>query len=83
MNDWFELTVSYQGSQKVLEVRLVQQGYLHKTEVLIEGISVLFEPDKERNYRALVTIEQLGKHKPLETVLLQAIAGQLHGLLDR
>lgn len=83
MDDYFVVPVSFQGRQIEFETRLLLQGYIHRLEVIVDDIPVLFEPDEERNYRALVSIEQLnGKGKNLNKGLLQAIAEVLKSLPD-
>ena len=81
MDDYFSIPVAFQGNELEFEARLLMQGYIHRIEVIVDGIPVLFEPDEERNYRALVSLEQLeGKGRNLNKGILQAIAGVLHSL---
>jgi hypothetical protein len=56
MDDYFIIPVSYQGKEFELRAKLLMQRYIHRVEVIVDGIPVLFEPDKERNYRALKLI---------------------------
>jgi hypothetical protein len=48
----------------------------------MEGITILFEPDEESNYRALASEEQVEKSKTLSTELLQSVAQQLQTLRE-
>lgn len=83
MDDYFVIPVSFQGREIEFETRLLLQGYIHRVEVIVDDIPVLFEPDEERNYRALISMEQLdGKGKNLNKGLLQAIAEVLKSLPD-
>lgn len=83
MDDYFVIPVSFQGREIEFETRLLLQGYIHRLEVIVDDIPVLFEPDEERNYRALISMEQLdGKGKNLNKGLLQAIAEVLKSLPD-
>lgn len=50
----FDLPVKYKGGELMLPSRLVQMGYTFKVYVQIEGVEVIFEPDEERNFRAIV-----------------------------
>lgn len=59
----FQLHITFQGKQKEFEAQLLQFGYLHKIQVAIDNVNVLFEPDEERNYRALVSEQWIGKSK--------------------
>jgi len=82
MDDVFSLPVNYLGEEHEFEARLHLSGYTHKIEVTIEDIAVLFEPDEERKYRAVVSPEQLkDKANTLSIGLLQAISMQLESLL--
>jgi hypothetical protein len=81
MDDYFMKPVIIDGKIIEFEARLLQQGYIHRVEVILENISVLFEPDEERNYRALITIEHLeGKGKHLKRNQLEAIAKVLQSM---
>ncbi|MXV14529.1 hypothetical protein [Hufsiella ginkgonis] len=81
MEDYFILPVKYNGEILEFEGRLLPQGYVHKIEIIINKIPVLFEPDEERSYRALVSTEHLeGKAAKLSYGLLKAIAEKLESL---
>lgn len=82
MEDSFIIPLSFRGEELELEAKLHLLGYLHKIEVQVNGIAVLFEPDEERKYRALVSMEQLEKSRNLNSALLQAIAEKLDSLLS-
>ena len=83
MDEYFTIPVTYAGKELEFEARLLLQGYVHKIEIILDEIPVLFEPDEERNYRALVSPEQLeGKGKHLNKGVLEAIANVLHTLPD-
>lgn len=84
MDDSFELPVTYKGEELALETRLLMLGYIHRFEVNVGGIPVMFEPDEEGSYRALVSPEQVeAKGSPLKYELLQAVAEQLAALHNR
>lgn len=72
MNEPFDLPVSYKGKDLRFPSRLLQFGYTHKFQVNVYGTEVLFEPDEEGRYRALVEPEEASKE--LTPELLQAIA---------
>lgn len=75
------LPVEY--NQQVLEfpVRLLQFGYSYKLEVTVEGRTLLFEPDEERNWRAVLPQEELPGSKAISPALLQAIVNALDQVL--
>lgn len=80
MDEVFQLPVSYQNEELELEARILLQGYLYRIEVNVKGIPVLFEPDEEQKYRALVSMEPAVNTDTLDTGLLQAIASRLESL---
>lgn len=81
MDDVFLLPVDFKGEKLELETRLQPWGYTYRFEVQINGLPVQFEPDEERNYRALIEPEQVeDKGSKLNVALLQAIAGSLSKL---
>ena len=57
----------------------IQQGYVPRVEITIEGIPMIFETDNDEHYRAL----QMDQSKKLDIGLLQAIAGQLEILFNQ
>lgn len=81
MDDYFTIPVIVDGKELEFEGRLLLHGYVHRIEVIVDNIPVLFEPDEERNYRALITMEQLeGKGRNLNRRVLQAITEVLESL---
>ena len=80
MNEPFELPVSYKGEELLLPAQLLNYGYTHKFKVTVDEQEVLFEPDEERMYRAIVDIASIDKMKAGTKELLQVIAEALQGL---
>jgi hypothetical protein len=73
------LPVSFQGEELEFEFEL-QRGYVIRAGVMVAEVVVVFEPDEEGNYRALVTLEDMARSKGLSVGLLQAIGSQLEKL---
>lgn len=82
MEETFIIDVHYLEEELEFEGQLHITGYQHKIEIDVDGVPVFFEPDEERNYRALVSMEQMSTHKKLNPELLQAIAQRLDSLLQ-
>lgn len=80
MDESFFIDVEYLGKDLEFEGWLIVSGYLHKIEMDVAGTKVLFEPDEERNYRALVSLDDVERAR-LDIGLLQAIASRLESLL--
>ena len=73
------LPVNFQNKDLELEFD-IQRGYVTRVGVKVGEVVVIFEPDEEGNYRAMVTLEEMAKAKELSVGLLQAIASQLEKL---
>lgn len=79
--DSLEIPVTYKGEELLFPAELLMMGYTHKIQVEVEEQLIMFEPDEERNYRAILTEEQLNKNKKLDVGLLQAIAQVLESVV--
>lgn len=75
------LPVDFNGEELEFEMR-IQQGYVPRVEIIIEGIPVIFETDNDEQYRALVSPEQIHQSKVLIPGLLKAVAEQLQILFS-
>jgi hypothetical protein len=80
MEDEFILPVSFEGKELELPARLLRYGYTAKIEVEIEGTPVVFEPDEERNWRAVMGFEDLVAGKKVKKELVEAVAGVIGGI---
>lgn len=58
-------------------------GFTQKIEVNINGLTVMYERDEERNWRAIVDPSQLEKNQSVQTELLQAIADSIEEVLKQ
>ena len=63
MDEPFGLPVTYKGKELLFPARLLMQSYTHKFQVEVNGQVVLFKPDEERNYRAVIDPEQMESSK--------------------
>jgi len=79
MDETFALPVSYRGEELLLPARLEQLGYTHRFVVDVQGTEVFFEPDEERNYRAVMNEEHLNRE--IKADLLQAVASAIEEVL--
>ena len=72
MDEPFDLPVLYKGEERLFPSYLQQFGFTHRIIVNVHGTEVAFEPDEERNYRALIDPDEM--NKKLTVDLLKAIA---------
>lgn len=77
MDEAFDLPVLYNNRQINFPAQLLAYGYSYKIEVDIAGTKVYFEPDEERNWRALVAYEEAGTNATISGDLLEAIAATI------
>ena len=54
MDDDLEVPVTYKNQELIFYAKFIQFGYSYKFEVDVNGILVFFEPDEERNFRAMI-----------------------------
>jgi hypothetical protein len=80
MESEFVLPIEYGGEVMELPARLVRAGYIVKLEVEIENTIITFEPDEERNWRAVMGYEDLINSKKVKVELLEAVAKFLETL---
>ena len=76
-----EVPVTYKNQELIFNTKFIQFGYSYKFEVDVNGILVFFEPDEERNFRAIIdpTIDH-GNHN-IDKELIRLIAETLVEML--
>lgn len=77
----FEIPVTYNNQLLLFPARLVQTGYIHQFEVLVNGHSFLFEKDDEERYRAIAAPATIDSVRHIDTALLGAIAEAIEEIL--
>ncbi len=82
MDEEFELPVAFNNTELNFPARLLNYGYTYKLEVDMDGTKLLFEPDEERNWRALIAYEELNTNKKINIDLLKAIASSIEGIMQ-
>lgn len=73
MDDEFMLPVTFNGKEMEFPARLLNYGYSSKLEVDINGSKVFFEPDEERNWRAVISYEDVMSNKKINKELLEVV----------
>ena len=76
MHESFELPVQVGDYTILLPAELTIWGYSHRILVTWEGQVITFEPDEERNYRALIEDTQ----KPPELEMIKSIAESIEAV---
>lgn len=80
MNEPFDLPVICKNQQLFFKAQLLLLGCTHKFSVEVNGNEILFEPDEERNYRAVIPYEKLQDIKDVDKELLRAIAEAIESI---
>lgn len=81
MEDEFEIPVAFNNREMNFPARLLHYGYTYKIKVEVNGTTVLFERDEERNWRALIPYEDIEKNRAINKELLQAIGQSIEEIL--
>jgi hypothetical protein len=76
------ITVPYKGEEKNIEVQWQPMGFTHRFKAWINDVEVFFEPDEERQYRAMIPPEASHDAHKIDTALLQAVANVLQEALS-
>lgn len=81
MEETIIITVPYKGEEQDFEAQLQLRGYTHRFRILVGEVEVFFEPDEERQYRAVIPPEQAQAVQKIDPALLEAIAATLQEAL--
>ena len=73
IDEQFSIEILYKEKEYSFEARLATIGYTHKFYVVINNIEVIYEPDEERIYRAV--LKEPGKDliKNIDTGIIKAV----------
>jgi hypothetical protein len=78
MNDSsFDLHVDYRNNEMIFPAQFLRTGYSYKIQVDVNGTFIDFEPDEERNWRAIVNEDPENYNSKASKELLEAIANSL------
>lgn len=80
MDESFTIAVSLLRKEYSFDARLITIGYTHKFIVLINGLEVNYEPDEERNYRAVLIAVDQGAVKGSDLELIKAVAEKIESI---
>lgn len=80
MPETFDLPIWYKEKEIMLPAELQAWSTSHRIIVYIEDFPFTFEPDEERNYRAVVLLEDRANAEKVDQELLQVVAETLRDL---
>jgi hypothetical protein len=81
MDEGFEIPVTYKGKELLFPASLVSFGWTHRIEVDVSGTKVSYERDENREWRALISPEELEGHRNVDVQLLIAIGESIEEIL--
>ena len=76
-DDQFELPVFYKGNYRMFKASLLVTGYTHKFSVEVDEQIIVFEPDEQREYRAVIPYDEIANQKNVDVELLKSIAAAI------
>lgn len=77
MEDGLIIEIDLNGEHLIFDARLQTSGFVHQIHINVSGIDVAFEPDEERNYRAIVQPAQLQALTKKDIAIIAAIGEEL------
>ncbi len=75
----FELPVIYKGQETIMYGKFERWGYSYRIHIMIDESEIVFEPDEERNFRAI--IEDIDIRLTVKVDFVKAIGEALHKYL--
>ena len=81
MDEPFTISIFYDGTEFSYDVRLVTIGYTHKFFIMINGMEVVYEPDEERNYRAILNEVEQAKVRSVDLELIKAVGDKIQSII--
>lgn len=81
MDSDLEVPVTYKNQELIFYAKFIQFGYSYKFEVNLNGMPIFFEPDEERNFRAVMDPTFDRGNQKIDKELLQLIAEALAAML--
>lgn len=81
MEEQFDIPVLYKGEELLFKGELLAYRYCYKIQVDVDGNLVLFEPDDERNLRAMINPENFNEGKKIDVELLKCIGKAIEEIL--
>ena len=81
MDHDLEVPVTYKNQELIFPAKFIQFGYSYKFEIDLNGITVFFERDEERNFRAITDHFIEHRDDAVNKELLELVAESLTAML--
>ena len=73
----FDIPLKYKSKDISFPAEYISTGYSYKINVNVFGQIISFEPDEERNFRAIINIYDASETEKIDKNLVEKIALQL------
>ena len=77
MDNFFEIPLTYNDKTYCFPAELIPTAYSYRIEVTVFDKIISFEPDEERDFRAVLKPEDWQLHDSMDKTLLATIAAKL------
>lgn len=77
MDNSFEIPLTYKSKNINFPAEYISTGYSYKINVDVFGQVISFEPDEERNFRALISYDAIHEADGVDKNLVEQLALQL------
>ena len=77
--DEFEIPITYKGLNREFSAKVLHLGYVYKIQIEVDEVVVLFEPDENRQFRAVLADPE-AVAKSVDKELIETIAQTLDSL---
>jgi len=81
MNDSFEIPVLFDQAELIFPARVIKQGFSHKILVEVNCLQIIYEPDEEGKYRAIIDEVLIERADKISVPLLKAIAQAIESIV--
>lgn len=80
MKEDFQIPITLNGQELSFSACLVPSGYITKIVVNIYGEKIMYEPDEEGQYRALINNDAFNNDAKINIELLKEIANTIQSV---
>lgn len=80
MENNFIIEIEIGREKLIFDAKLDTIGFVHRILINVSGINVIFEPDEERNYRAIITPNSTNKITDADKQIIILLGEKLESL---
>lgn len=80
MENNFIIEIEIGREKLIFDARLDTIGFVHRVLINVSGIDVIFEPDEERNYRAIIHSNSVNKITDADKQIIIFLGEKLESL---